>query len=337
METSVRLKEQVIGVSAEKKLESAQASIKPQFVSIVAYVHNDKDKIHKFIEVVMECCQKNFKQCEIIFVDDFSSDNSVDVIKEYYKQNPVNYIVSIIKMGRYHGIETAMNAGRDMAIGDYVYEFDDLYIDFNADIVLEAYDKCLEGNDIVTVSTDVPIRYTSKLFYKIFNKAISSRAKIGQESFRLLSRRGINRITSMDVHIPYRKVIYLNCGLSTAQITYKSTTGSRPARITQKYERFDLAMDSFIYFTNIAERLAMGIAAGFGILSIFAIVYAITSRLMGYREGIGWLSTMLFVSLGFMGMFGILALVVKYLSVVVDLVFKSQKYLIADIDKISSK
>jgi len=307
-----------------------------QFVSVVAYVHNDSAKIEKFIEVVVNTCDAKFKQCEVIFVDDCSSDNSVQMIHEYYKKHPVDYIVSIIEMGRYHGMETAMNAGRDMAIGDYVYEFDDLFVDFGADAVIGAYDKCMEGNDIVTVSTDVPIRLTSKIFYKLFNKACPTAGKIGQESFRLLSRRGINRITSMDVNIPYRKAIYLGSGLSTAQISYKSTEGERPPRITGRRERMDLALDSFIYFTDFFEYVALAITGIFGVLSLCAIIYAIWAGLTGQFNA-GWTLTMVFTSLGFMGLFALISIVIKYLAVLLDLVFKNQKYLIANVAKISSK
>lgn len=307
-----------------------------QFISVVAYVHNNADRIEKFITTVMSQCEV-FKQSEIIFVDDCSTDNSVEVIKAYYKENPADYIVSIIRMGRYHGMEISMNAGRDMAIGDYVYEFDDLFIDFEGSIILEAYNKCLEGNDIVTVSTNVPMQFTSRLFYNVFNRAVKSDSKIGQESFRLLSRRGINRIISMDVEIPYRKVIYLNSGLSTASLKYKSITGERPPRIAGKHERIDLAFDSFIYFTNIIQRISFVISAVFAIFSLGTVCYTLISRFMGYHIGMGWVSTMLFLAIGFMGVFGLLTIVIRYLSVIVTLVFKRQKYLIADIEKISSK
>lgn len=310
---------------------------KSEFISVVAYIHNNSNKIHNFIETVMSRCHSEFKHCEIIFVDDYSTDDSVAVIKDYYKKNPVDYMVSIIKMGYYHGMESSMNAGRDMAIGDYVYEFDDIYIDYDSEVVISAYEKCLEGYDIVVVSTDVPIRLTSKIFYSVFNKAILSNNHIGQDSFRIISRRGINRVTSMDVDILYRKAVYLNCGLRTAGIEYKSTTGVRPPRITQKYERIDLAMDSFVYFTNVAERVVIGMVAFFAVLLIFAIGYAIISRVMGYHNGLGWLSMMLVLSSGFMGLFGILAIAIKYLSVIVKLLFKSQKQFISEIDKISSR
>lgn len=41
------------------------------------------------------------------------------------------------------------------------------------------------------------------------------------ESFRVLSRRVINRIDSMNKTIPYRKVVYANCGLKTDNIKYQ--------------------------------------------------------------------------------------------------------------------
>ena len=310
--------------------------MKPQFISVVAYIHNDADKIAPFIKTVMEQC-KDFKQCEVIFVDDYSTDNSVEVIRKYYAENPADYIVSIVKLGKYHGMEVAMNAGRDLTIGDYVYEFDDIYIDYDGKVVIEAYEKCLEGYDVVSAKTNVPIKKTSKLFYNVFNSAIDADAKIGQESFRILSRRGINRVISMGVDIPYRKVIYQNSGLLTTQIQYKSTTGERPARITGKHERLDLALDSFIYFTGIIHRFSFVVTILFGILSLGSIIYALFTRGLGYHVGVGYVSTMIFMSLGFMGVFGLLTIVIKYLSVIIDITFKKQKYLISDIQKISSK
>lgn len=307
-----------------------------QFVSVVAYVHNNADKIEYFIDYIMPQLQV-FKQCEIIFVDDCSTDDGIGIIKKYYQEHPADYIVSIIKMEHYHGMETAMNAGRDMSIGDYVYEFDSLFVDFEPGLIIETYNKCLEGNDIVTAGTDVPMKTTSKLFYSIFNNVMKSDGEIGQETFRLLSRRAINRIISMDVDIPYRKVVYQNSGLSTAKINYRSTTGKRPPRITEKHERVDLAIDSFIYFTRFIQHGSFIVALLFGLLCIATIVYTLISRSLGYHVGMGWTSTMVFLSAGFAGMFGFLTLIIRYLAVLVDLVFKKQKYLIADVEKICSK
>ena len=43
---------------------------------------------------------------------------------------------------------------------------------------------------------------------------------------------------------------------------------------------------------------------------------------------------MFVLTLGFAGVFAVLAVVVKYLSLLVDLIFKKQKYLIESVEKI---
>ena len=40
----------------------------------------------------------------------------------------------------------------------------------------------------------------------------------------------------------------------------------------------------------------------------------------------GWTTTMFVITVGFSGLFAVLTIVVKYLSLLVDLVFKQQKY-----------
>jgi len=48
----------------------------------------------------------------------------------------------------------------------------------------------------------------------------------------------------------------------------------------------------------------------------------------------GWLSTMGFLALGFFGVFALLTIILKYLSVMLNLIFKQQRYLVSDIEKV---
>ena len=61
-------------------------------------------------------------------------------------------MVNIVHMSFYHGLESAMNAGRDLAIGDFVYEFDNMILENEKQIILDIYDKCINGFDIVSAS-----------------------------------------------------------------------------------------------------------------------------------------------------------------------------------------
>ena len=48
--------------------------------------------------------------------------------------------------------------------------------------------------------------------------------KMQTESFRILSRRVINRIMGMSKTVPYRKALYAGCGLKTTNLKYEVTT-----------------------------------------------------------------------------------------------------------------
>ncbi len=307
-----------------------------KFVSVVAYVHNGQDLIEEFLENVMGTCTEQFEKCELILVNDFSTDESLARIHQYFDEHPADYLVSIIKTGIYQGIESSMNAGRDMSIGDYVFEFDDLHVDYDTQLLMQSYRKCLEGNDIVSVRSNARTRLTSRLFYKVFNHSSHGKYMIGQETFRLLSRRAINRVKSIGSYIPYRKAVYMNCGLATASLVYEARDGKHSmTRHSRNDERAEVALDSFIYFTNVMERLSFGIALAFMVIALFMVIFVIWSFFMDQHLESGWVSLMGFLCIGFIGIFGLLTIVLKYLSVLVNLVYRHQHYLIEDVEKIS--
>ena len=48
----------------------------------------------------------------------------------------------------------------------------------------------------------------------------------------------------------------------------------------------------------------------------------------------GWTTTMLFLALAFFGVFAIFAMIMKYLTILIDLVFTKQRYVIEGIEKV---
>ena len=68
--------------------------------------------------------------------------------------------------------------------------------------------------------------------------------------------------------------------------------------------------------------------------TVAATIYTVVIYLSGSPVA-GWTTTMLFLGFGFFGMFAILTLILKYLSILVDLTFKRQKYVFESIEKIS--
>ena len=176
-------------------MENTTQTVKEKkFISLVIYLHNSAPYLKFFLDTVIRTCENHFEQFEIVCVDDACQDNTVALLKEYVggEKAPCDGECGAHEL--FQGLESAMNAGRDIAIGDFVYEFDDIFVDYDEKVIMDVYYKLLTGNDIVAASSKGKMRLTSKLFYALYNKTKRGNGKIGPETFRVMSRRAINRI-----------------------------------------------------------------------------------------------------------------------------------------------
>ncbi|MEG2464259.1 MAG: glycosyltransferase [Malacoplasma sp.] len=299
------------------------------YISAVLYLHNNENKIAKFLCELCIQFENHFNQFEIIIVDDASSDNSIKKVKEV-ANNFSSISISIIHMGYFQGLESSMRAGVDLAIGDYVFEFDKIVNDYGEDMIFMVYQRALEGNDIVAACNNEALG-SSKLFYKIFNHFGNYESKLQSDTFRIISRRGLNRIKSMNATIIYRKVLYASCGLNTSIIQYNG----KKAQIEDDKEiqiRGRLAVDSILIFTDFGYKISLTITSIIMLILVSVSVYTIYIYLQ--REPVqGWVSTMLFLSFSFFGVFIILTIILKYLSLLLDLILKKKEYIISEIEK----
>lgn len=304
------------------------------FISAVVYVHNNEKYIGEFIENIAHTLDNNFEKYEIICVNDCSQDKSLQVIKQL--SDKIKGSLSFVNMSYYQGIELAMNAGVDLAIGDFVFEFDHAYLDYSTDVIMKVYQHSLEGYDIVSAAPANISNNSSKIFYSLFNKYSKTIYKLRTESFRILSRRAINRVHAMSKTIPYRKAIYSNCGLKVDTIIYDNNISNKLKSSQQiKENRKDLAINSLILFTDIAYKFAIVLSCIMMLVTIATAVYTIVTFLGNVKPVEGWTTTMLFLSFAFFGLFALSAIIIKYLTIVINLSFNKMRYSIESVEKIS--
>lgn len=304
------------------------------FVSSVVYVHNTMCRVDKFLKTLIEVFEENFENSEIILVNDYSLDDTYDVITTVAKEAKTTSI-TIVNMSYFHGLELAMNAGMDLAIGDFVFEFDNTVLDFDKEEIMKVYRRSLEGFDIVSASPDKKQKKSSDIFYNIFEKHSNINGKMRTESFRILSRRVINRISSMNKTVPYRKALYANAGLKTDNIVYTEVPYEKDiVDITEKKYRSSLAADSLILFTNVGYSFAKGMTITMIVVAMLVAIYSVIIYLVGTPVE-GWTTTILFLAFSFFGLFGILTIIIKYLQILVNLVFKRKSYNFESIEKIT--
>lgn len=305
------------------------------FVSAVIYVHNAEARIEPFLNAVLPVLETNFEHFEIICVNDCSEDAGVDKLKALCKNSKLTGI-SVLNLSHFIGVEAAMSAGVDLSIGDFVFEFDSTIPDFDPEEIMRVYRKSLEGYDIVSAAPAHRARLSSRAFYRLFSHFGTLDNPMATERFRVLSRRAINRISSVNKTVLYRKAAYANCGLKTERLEYSCLPVAfeeKPDSRERKY-RWELATNSLILLTSIGYRFSMMITVFMMLIAVFMVCYSVITYLSA-NPVTGWTTQILFLSVSFSGLFGILTVLIKYLQLLVDLSFKRERYSFESIEKIS--
>ena len=294
------------------------------FVSAVIAVEDDSEKTLEFIETVYNGLDEHFSHFELIAVNTCSSDNDASRLKAWGLS--VEKPVTIIYMSLHQPHEQCMNAGLDCAIGDYIYEFDFTELSFNPKLIWEAYMLSQEGNDIVMVC---PVRekVSSRLFYRVFNTYSDAAYPLRTDAFRLVTRRAVNRVHSISDNLPYRKAAYAACGLKMTEIEFDGRI------MKNRRNPFVLATDSLVLYTNFGYRFSLSLTVLMLAITVAELIYTLVIWRTGHPVP-GWTTMMFVMTFGLTGVFAVLAILLKYMSLLLKIVFHKQSYLIEGIEKL---
>lgn len=300
------------------------------FVSAVVYLYNEANNVQSYIMGLEDTLKNNFEKYEIIVVNDGSTDDTVKQIRSYVSSCE-GAKVTLMNMGFHQGLETSMNAGVDLAIGDFVFEIESAESDYKWSTLMEVYHHSLEGFDIVNARGKIGKKITfGGLFYNIMNKYANLQYPLSSGSFRIVSRRAINRIHSLATKIPYRKVAYSNCGLKCDTLLYdciKDITSRKSSN------RVDLASNSLVLFTDVAFRFSFCFTL-LMIVSTIAMFIYFFATLINNNPMENWAIVVLFLSFSLSGLFVVLTMVIRYLATLVRLNFLKTDYIFESIEKL---
>ncbi|MFP4151155.1 MAG: glycosyltransferase, partial [Candidatus Aenigmatarchaeota archaeon] len=90
-------------------------------ISVVLPVYNEKENLRPLQKEITEAMEENYKDWEVIYVDDGSSDGSPSVLEEIAEKNQE---VKVIKFRKNFGQSSALQAGFDHASGEVVVAMD---------------------------------------------------------------------------------------------------------------------------------------------------------------------------------------------------------------------
>lgn len=246
-------------------------------ISIMVPAYNEEEVLEKFYEEVKKEIDKiKDEQFEILFINDGSKDNTLNIIRLLHENdNRVKYV----NLSRNYGKEIAMSAGFDYVKGDAAIIMDADLQDPPSliPIMIEEwrtgnYDdvyakrRTREGESFIK-------KKTSSLYYRILSK-LAGRVQIQIDTgdFRLLSRKAIEAIKQYREIHRYTKGMFSLIGFKKKEILFDRD--KRAAGVTKwnYFKLVELAIEGFTSFTIAPLKFATFLGS---LVSISAFVYAI--------------------------------------------------------------
>lgn len=302
-------------------------------LSIVVPCYNEEEVLKIFYEELMKVINKiksNYLY-EIIFINDGSKDNTLEILKSLRKENEN---IKIISFSRNFGKEAAIYAGLSSTVGDLVVLMDS-DLQHPPEIILEMLSEINNGYDVVATKrinrNGEPIIKSmfSKLFYKIMKSFMP--IEQGVQDFRIMTKEVVNSIISLQEYNRFSKGIFTWVGYNTKYINIENV--KRPVGKTKWSFKnlFSYAIEGIVSFTTAPLRISTIIGTIISILSIiFAIVIVIQTIILG-KDVPGYASTI--TAILFIGGIQLLSIgiVSEYISKIYLEIKNRPKYIIKEI------
>ena len=259
-------------------------------ISIVVPCYNEEESLGLLYRELIRVIKELKLDYEILFVDDGSSDNTLNVIKELLKKDKK---VRFISFSRNFGKEAALFAGLENVEGDYIAIMDADMQD-PPSLLKEMINGLNEGYDVVASRRvnrkGEPIirSFFARMFYKIINKLSKIKMVDGERDFRLMKKKVVNEIIKLKEYNRYSKGLFSYVGFKTKYLEYENIKRKK-GRTKWKFNNlFVYAIEAITSFSTKPLVISALIGILFFIISLFMILFIIIRTLIWSDPVNGW-------------------------------------------------
>ena len=230
-------------------------------------------------------------EIEYLFIDDGSSDGTLEVLRDLHKKDAR---VRYVSFSRNFGKEAAIYAGLQNAAGDYVAILDAdlqdppaLLPEMLQAIEEEGYD-CV-GSRRVTRKGEPPIRsFFARMFYHIMKKISNADIVDGARDFQLMNRKVVKAILSMGEYNRFSKGIFGWVGFRKKWLEYENIERSAGETKWSFWKLFLYALDGIVAFSTAPLVIASVMGMVFCLVAFVAIIFIIVRTLIFGDPTSGW-------------------------------------------------
>lgn len=269
-------------------------------ISIVIPCFNEEEAIPIFYDETLRVLKTmSLSSFEFVFIDDGSSDRTLEVLKEISAKDKSVHFVSF---SRNFGKEAALYAGLSKANGDFISVMDvdlqdppSLLPQMLEAILKEGYDCAATRR--VTRKNEPPIRsFFARKFYKIMGKLSDVPVVDGARDFRLMTRKFKDAVLSLLERNRFTKGIFPWVGFKTKWFEYENVERVAGKTKWSFWKLFLYSIDGIIGFST--KPLAFSALAGVLSLAVaFVLIIFIAVRRLVFGDPVqGWASLVCFIT-----------------------------------------
>lgn len=269
-----------------------------ELLSIVVPCFNEEDSVEIFFKEIQKTLIKY--DYEIIFVNDGSRDNTLDVIKKLAINNSN---VKFISFSRNFGKESALYAGLKNATGDLICVMDvDLQ---DPPGLLPQMIETIETTDYDIVATRRVTRagepkiksFFARLFYFLFNKISKMELVDGARDYRLMSRQVVDSILDLEEYNRFSKGLFQWVGFNTKWIEYENIERVAGETSWSFWGLFKYSIEGIVAFTTVPLSISTFFGIIFSIIAFILILIVVLKNLLFSDPVPGWTSTICIILL----------------------------------------
>jgi polyisoprenyl-phosphate glycosyltransferase len=307
--------------------------------SIVIPVFNESSGIEELFSRMRRVVDSIEESCEVILVNDGSSDNSAELLDNVHERDPR---FKVIHFSRNFGHQAAITAGLQYATGNTVTVIDADLQD-PPELITSFIAKWRDGFEVVygvrrSRAGETKLKlWTAKLFYRLVRSITQLDMPVDAGDFRLIDRKVVRAFLSLPERNRYVRGLVSWIGFKQAGIEYDRAQRFSGETHYPFKKMLKLAFDGISSFSFLPLRIAtwMGFLSSLAAVGVGA--WAIYLHFMTIQTIPGWTSlilVMLFLGGAQLVALGILG---EYIGRMFDEVRQRPIYLVSRVTGVTSQ
>jgi len=274
---------------------------KPLILSVVIPVMNEEENMPELVRRLTLAAAEVTEDYELIFVDDGSSDGTLEMLCNYSDQEER---IKYLSFSRNFGHQVAVMAGLDHCRGEAVVIIDGDLQD-PPELIPELYAKYKEGYKVVygrrsERKGETPFKKgTARMFYRLLNRITDIEIPLDTGDFRLIDKAVVEGLKRMPEPNKFLRGQIAWIGYKQTSVYY--SRDSRKAGKTNYTLRkmLRLALDGITGFSNAPLRFVANAGIAVSAIAFLIILYSLYAHLILQQTISGWTSLM--ISIMFIG------------------------------------